>query len=127
MRYSLLLFTAALLLGGCSLLDPSPEAVVTNTAPTIRPTTGEGWYNSLCTTCHNADGSPLSSDVTDLRDYEDSLAHNPSNPDEVYRGSFETYTKALDEGPGAMPIYSEAELDATARQQVYDYIRTLHH
>ncbi len=117
---------AALILSGCSLLDPSPEAEVTNTAPVSRPTTGQGWYASLCSACHNLDGSPVSSDVTDLRDYTDSLAHHPSNPNDFYRGTFETYSAALDEGPGAMPVYSRTELDDEARQLVYEYILTLH-
>lgn len=126
MRQIPLILLAALLFAGCSLVDPSPNAVVTNTAPAVRPTTGQGWYASLCNSCHNLNGSPVSSDVTDLRDYQDSLAHNPAVPSNVYRGSFATYSKALNEGPGAMPIYSDAELDTEARQLVYDYIKTLH-
>lgn len=108
------LFCMAALVIGCAVLDPAPDAEIGRSVEEV-PTdpsalTGEEIYRNECTACHNADGSPVDRiTVTDLRNYQ---------------GTYQKFDSTLNEGPGAMPIFTYQQLDTSARLKLYNHVRS---
>lgn len=108
-----LLLCAVSLLVGCAILDPRPDAEIGRSIDSAvtdpSKLSGEAIYRNDCTTCHNIDGSPVdSATVEDLRGYS---------------GTYQKFDSTLNEGPGAMPIYTYAQLDSAARVKLYNHVR----
>ena len=98
--------------GGCAIIDPSPEAVVSGPAPLdTTAVTGEAIYLKHCVSCHGTNGLPLDTAITDLRNYT---------------GSYQKLDTTLNTGPGSMPIYPYSKIDSLQRRLLYAHILTLH-
>ena len=111
LRAGIRILAVAMLLvpaGGCSILDPDPEATIGRPDSNIVET-GETLYIEHCAGCHSLDGRPFDSTVTDLRGYTDT-------------SSYEKYDSSLTIGPGVMPEYPQ--LDSVQRRKIFEHIKT---
>jgi mono/diheme cytochrome c family protein len=105
-----LIFPVLLLLAGCTILDPNPEATITRPQDsTSGPLTGEQLYRLHCAGCHGIDGISVASTVTQLKDYPDTA-------------SYTEFDESLTTGPSGMPAYPQ--LDSTQRTSIWEYIMT---
>lgn len=105
-----LLFFVSGGVGGCTVLDPDPEAVVAGPAPAdTSAETGEDLYLKHCVGCHGTNGVPLDTAVGELRNYT---------------GSYLKFDTVMNTGPGTMPIYPYAKIDSVQRRLIYGHILT---
>jgi mono/diheme cytochrome c family protein len=109
------LITTAGCIAGCAAIDPSPEAIIGKPEPpsSTDPKSGREIFDNLCTTCHNTDGSPVDPSIkeSDIRNYSK---------------AFESFDSTLNNGPGAMPIFTQSQIDSAARHRLFDHIKTFH-
>jgi mono/diheme cytochrome c family protein len=108
------LFFIALLIAGCAIIDPDPEAVVVRpTAPDTscsysNTLTGARLFACHCSGCHGDDGRPVLEGVPDMTLRTVSYGH------------FDT---VLTEGPGISPRFPQ--LDSIARKKLYAFVASL--
>lgn len=101
----LALTTLALAAGGCTILDPDPEATI-NQPPAVEMT-GETLYLNHCAGCHGIGGTP--SDTSTIKTLRG------------YAKSYDSFDSTLDMAPGIMPLFPQ--LDSAERMKIYDHIR----
>jgi mono/diheme cytochrome c family protein len=110
----LYLIAALLVIAGCAVLDPDPEAVVVN--PVAIDTvcsfshalSGARLFYCHCSGCHGETGRPIVLGVPDLT---------------LRTPAFGRFDTVLNVGPGASPRFPQ--LDSIARRKLYAFVTTL--
>jgi mono/diheme cytochrome c family protein len=95
-------FIALVLLGGCTILDPNPDAMISQPGAV----TGRELFLRNCAGCHGIDGVPTDTSVKTLRGWP---------------GDYAKFDSTLTIGPNAMPQFPE--LDSIARRKIFDHIK----
>lgn len=96
----------------CDFLDPSPDATVSSSVSTddecddiTSVQVGSTLYRCECASCHGLDGTPLTTQITDVRGFTSDVKFQAS----------------LNNGPGSMPAYPQ--LDSAQRAALLKYVR----
>lgn len=99
-------------IGACDILDPSPEATITEPDTSADEcdnlkalNVGSVIYRCQCASCHGADGMPVADDVTDIRGYV----------------SLTDFEVALSSGPSSMPAFPG--LNDAQRALLFEYVK----
>lgn len=96
----------------CDFLDPSPEAIVSESTTTDQECddiasvrVGSAIYRCECASCHGLDGEPLTEQITDIRNFISS----------------EKFLASLNNGPASMPAFPQ--LDSVQRLLLFEYVK----